>query len=410
MTSDDPAPVVVVGAGAAGLMAAIFAARGSRRVVLLEGTNRPGQKILISGGGRCNVLPARAAHTDFHTNGSHNTLRKILAGWTLGEMLEFFEDDLDVPLALEETTGKLFPQSNRARTVLDGLLSAAQDRGVMLRLNARMTGLERRGDEWLVGIEGAERLVAARVVLATGGLSVPATGSDGTGLNVAKALGHTTVPTYPALTPLTTSSLGHKSLAGVSLVATVSVPEPGGRAQLCYRDGFLFTHRGYSGPAVLNISHVPVRSTFIGGPRPVVRVQWTDLSAEEWDQRLQRARGSLASALRGHLPERLMGLLLGELKLTAVMADALRREDRQRLVEGLTNYALPWSGHEGYRVAEVTGGGIPLNEVNSATLESRVAPGVHLCGEMLDAFGPIGGFNFLWAWVTGKMAGQAANG
>jgi len=393
------------------MMAAIFAARGTRPVILLEATTRPGQKILISGGGHCNVLPSKVKHTDLHTDASPNTVKKILAAWPLPRVLSFFQDDLELPLVLEEETGKLFPESNRARTVLDALLNAITRRGVTQRLGARVVSLEQAAGGWRLRLEDGEQVDADRVILATGGLSVPATGSDGTGLNLARALGHTIVPPYPALTPLTSSATAHKALAGLSLTATVSVRH--GKSALSYRDGFLFTHRGYSGPAVLNISHVPIRSTFVGGPRPAVRVAWTDLPAAEWDERLRTARGSLGSILRagsaGCLPDRLMALLLGELNLTAVMADQLRREDRGRLVEALTNYALPWSGHEGYRVAEVTGGGVALDEVNPSTLESRRTPGLHLCGEMLDAFGPIGGYNFLWSWISGKIAGLACN-
>jgi predicted Rossmann fold flavoprotein len=401
-------PIVIIGAGAAGLTAAIWAAGGRRPVILLEATDKPGQKILISGGGRCNVLPSRASESDFHTDGSPNTLRKILAAWPLIEVCRFFEKYLHVELALEKESGKVFPASDRARTVLDALLGAARQRGVEVRLGAKVCGLERSGDGWLVKLEAAEPLPASQVVLATGGLSVPSTGSDGAGLRIAQALGHTIIPTYPALTPLTTSSEAHKSLAGVSLTATVSTPRPDGKGTLVQRGGFLFTHRGYSGPAVLNISHIPVRSTFTGGPRPPVYIAWSDLKAEQWDSVLQQGRGGAAGLLRRHLPERLAGQLLTETGLMEVDLAQLRREDRGRLVEALTHYALPWSGHEGYKVAEVTGGGVGLDQVNAATLESRVAPGLYLCGELLDAFGPIGGYNFLWAWVTGKIAGLAA--
>jgi len=246
------------------------------------------------------------------------------------------------------------------------------------------------------------------VVVATGGLSVPSTGSDGAGLLMAQALGHTLIPAYPALTPLTTTKDAHKELAGVSLTARVSTPHPSGKGQLSYRGGFLFTHRGYSGPAILNISHVAARSTFVGGPRPVISVQWSSLDAEEWEEALQGGSGFVLAALRQQIPERLAILLLAELNLTGVKLGQLRREDRRRLIDALARYTLPWSGHEGYRVAEVTGGGVPLGEVEPATLESRIAPGLHLCGEVLDAFGPIGGYNFLWAWVTGKIAGTSA--
>jgi predicted Rossmann fold flavoprotein len=403
-------PVVVLGAGAAGLTAAIFAAQGSRRVVLLEGTQKPGQKILISGGGRCNVLPSHASHADFHSDGSPNIIRKILAAWPLPEVRRFFEEELGLPLALEEESGKLFPASNRARSVLDALIGAIRAAGVEFRLGARTVGLERAVDGWRVRLESGERVDASRVVLATGGLSVPSTGSDGAGLRIAAELGHRLIPTYPALTPLTTSSAAHKELAGISLTATVSVPRPDGKGALSSMGGFLLTHRGYSGPAVLNVSHIPVRSTFVGGPRPPVFVRWGELNAEAWEGELQRAKGPVLSLLRGQVPERLAAQLLRELDLLDADMAGLRREDRRRLVEAVTRYPLPWSGHEGYRVAEVTGGGVALDQMSAGMLQSKVAPGLYLCGEILDAFGPIGGYNFLWAWVTGKIAGEAAGG
>ncbi len=414
-------PIVIVGAGAAGLMAALWTGRGPRPVLVLEGSQRPGQKILISGGGRCNVLPSQAAASDFITHGSPHALAKILRAWRLADVRRFFEDDLGVPLRLEAETGKLFPVSNQARTVLDALLTAVGSRGATIRPGARVTSLARAGDGWLVRLASGETVEASRVVLATGGLSVPATGSDGAGLRIAQALGHTLIPTYPALVPLTGDNPAHHALAGVSLAVTLTCcgrsPDRasvrgtvGDRPQqISVRGGFLFTHRGYSGPAVLKISHVAVRATIEGGPRPPIFVQWCDLDTAAWDAKLRAAAGPALPILRDYLPERLAALLLAETELTGVNLAQMPREDRRRLVEALARYPLPWTGHGGYKVAEVTAGGVPLAEVNPATLESRIAPGLYLCGEMLDAFGPIGGYNFLWAWITGRIAGAASN-
>jgi len=409
MTHLPETPVVIVGAGAAGLMAAIFAAGGPWPVALLEGSDRPGKKILISGGGRCNVLPSQAAPEDFYTDSSPYALAKILRAWPLAEVRGFFERDLGIALRLEPETGKLFPVANRARVVLEALLGVAQARGVTLRTGARVCDLEPAGDRWRVVLADGARLDAARVILATGGLSVPATGSDGTGLAIARRLGHVVVPPYPALVPLTCDNPAHRALAGLSLhQVTVSAPLPGGKRVLRAAGGFLFTHRGYSGPAVLNVSHVAVRSLMLGGPRAAIQVQWTPLGAEAWDALLRSRKGPLLPLLREPLTARLAGQLLAEAGLADATGSQLRREDRLRLVAMLTRYELLWSGHEGYRTAEVTGGGVALDQVNPATLESRHTPGLYLCGELLDAFGPIGGYNFLWAWVTGKIAGEGA--
>jgi len=423
MCEPDDLPVVVVGAGAAGLMAAIHAAAGRRPVLLLEGSARPGQKILISGGGRCNVLPSQASHTDFVSDSSPNLVRKVLAAWPLADVRRFFEAELGVPLKLEAETGKLFPVSDRARTVLDALMTAYVQRGGRVCTAARVTDLLRSDDCWMVQLSSGETIRAARVVLATGGLSVPATGSDGAGLRIARELDHVIVPTYPALVPLTGSNPVHRALAGVSVRVRVWAADEGPRTKdqerhpasavrpsssVSSHGGFLFTHRGYSGPAVLNVSHVVTRAMADGDARPALLVQWADLDAAAWDALLRAGSGPALPLLRRHLPERLAAQLLSETGLAQADLSQLRREERAGLVNALTRYPLPWAGSEGYKTAEVTGGGVSLAEVNPATLESRRAPSLYLCGELLDAFGPIGGYNFLWAWVTGRSAGLAA--
>ncbi|MGH7567103.1 MAG: NAD(P)/FAD-dependent oxidoreductase [Gemmatimonadota bacterium] len=403
-------PIVVVGAGAAGTMAAIFAAEGGRDVLLLESTNNGARKIVISGGGRCNVLPSRAQPSQFITASSPNTLKKILLSWPLAEQRRFFEETLGIPLALEQETGKLFPVSNRSRDVRDALYDLARRRGVELSFDTRVTGLKPPvGDRpWRVVVEGGE-IHASAVVLATGGLSVPASGSDGAGLRIAERLGHTIHATYPALTPLVADPPRHADLAGVSL--EVELEAPLARTRFTTRGGFLFTHRGYSGPAVLDISHLAVISLADGGWLQEIRVQWTDADAGEWGRRFQDGgAGEVGPLIRRHLPARLADALIREAQVDPARSLAeLRREERGALVEVLARYPLPWTGDEGYRKAEVTGGGIALSEVDPRTLESRLRPSLYLCGEMLDAFGPIGGYNFLWGWATGRAAGLGAS-
>ena len=404
-------PIVVVGAGAAGAMAAIFAAEGGRSVLLLESTNNGGRKIVISGGGRCNVLPSRASPAQFVTASSPNTLKKILLSWPLAEQRCFFEGTLGIPLALEEETGKLFPVSNRSRDVRDGLYDLARRRGVEVIFSSRVTDLRPpAGDRpWRVTTREDE-IRAASVVVATGGLSVPASGSDGAGLRIAERLGHTIHPNYPALTPLVCDPPRHAHLAGVSL--NVAIDAPLGRGRFSARGGFLFTHRGYSGPAVLDVSHLAVRSLQDGGRPQEIRVRWTEADATAWDARLREGgAGEVGPLVRRHLPDRLADQLLLEAGVdSARPLGELRREERGALVERLARYLLPWTGDEGYKKAEVTGGGVALSEVDPRTLESRMRPGLYLCGEMLDAFGPIGGYNFLWAWATGRAAGLGAGG
>ena len=389
-------------------MAAIFAAAEGAEVVLLERTPDGGRKILISGGGRCNILPSRVDESRFVTDSSPNTLRKILRSWPLAEQVEFFQRDLGLPLVEEPESAKLFPVSNRARDVRDGLLKQAGKNGARLVPSTRVTGFRPEAGRWRIEREGGEPLIADQVIVATGGLSVPATGSDGAGLAVLERLGHAINPTYPALTPLTADPGPFAPLAGISLPVTLTARDATRRASTT--GGFLFTHRGYSGPAVLDVSHVAVRARLEGGERARVLVQWTSQGEDEWE-RLLTADGtrSVAGVIRRHLPDRLADTLiaLAGVEPTRTVSQ-LRRDERRRLIDVLVRCDLPWTGDEGYKKAEVTGGGVSLAEIDPRTMESRRHPGLFICGEALDAFGPIGGYNFLWAWATGRAAGMGA--
>jgi len=402
-------PVAVVGAGAAGLLAAIFAARAGVRVLLLETRPVPGAKIRVSGGGRCNILPSRVGLENYHTDGSRHTLRNILFSWPLGEVRGFFERDLGLPLAVEET-GKVFPASNSARDVVDALLRECRRTGVTLAGDSRVEVLRRAEAPgcpgFLLETASGGRIEAWRVVLATGGLSLPRTGSDGGGLRLARAMGHGMREPYPALVPLRSADPAWLELAGISLPARLRAMD--GAALLEEREGdLLFTHRGFSGPVVLDLSrHVTRRA---GGTVRLLAA-WGGSSAPAWEDLLTvPGRRQVATLLRDHLPRRLIDRLMALAGVSEARATSeLPRAERLRLVEMLTACPLPVAGDEGYGVAEVTGGGVPLDEVVPRTLESRIVPGLHMAGEMLDVVGHIGGYNFLWAWVTGRKAGEAA--
>ena len=266
-------------------MAAIFAAERSS-VIVIERTSDGGRKILISGGGRCNMLPSALEPTDSPAH----LLRGMLRAWPLAAQREFFEHEVGLPLTLEEKTAKLFPVSNRAKDVRDGLIRLARRRGVQFQYDTSLTGLTSTSDGWHVETTRGE-IDADGVVLATSGLSVPATGSDGTGLNLAAQLGHVVHETYPALTPLLAESAAHASLSGVSLEVRLCAKWRGKTAEAS--GGFLFTHRGYSGPSVLDLSHISVRSRMSKGDRvdpAVLRIAWTAKDADQWQRELAGAQ------------------------------------------------------------------------------------------------------------------------
>ena len=399
--------IAVIGAGAAGLMAAIHAANPATRVLLRERTSDGGRKSLISGGGRCNVLPGTMNEARFVTASSPFTMRKLLRSWPLRDQRRFFEQTLGLPLVMEEATGKLFPVANRARVVRDALVALARRRGAEWINDANVIGLEPVAKRWRITTSDDRWFEADAVVIATGGLSVPATGSDGFGLRRLAELGHAVHDTYPALTPLTLDPPQHADLAGISL--NVVLTGRTAREERTTSGGFLFTHRGYSGPAVLDISDLAVRSRLAGAELARLRVQWTSLDATAWSGRLAPSAQTIAQALRQSLPTRLADRLLAIAGIDGGIALAqLTRTARLGLIELLVRFPLAWSGDEGYRKAEVTGGGVALEEVDPRTLESRLQPGLFLAGELLDAFGPIGGYNFAWAWATGRLAGLGA--
>ena len=404
------ADLVVVGAGAAGLMAAVWAARGApgARVLLLDGARKPGAKILVAGGGRCNVTHAAVDERDFN-GGSPNTIRRVLRAWPVKATVDFFED-LGVALKREDT-GKLFPVSDSARDVLDAFHRELERLGVGLRPRHRVDAVETAaGGFRLSGDWGSCR--ARRVILATGGKSLPKSGSDGSGYALARTLGHSVPgPLLPALVPLVLAR-GHvlRELSGVATPARLTVKAGSGKKLASANGDVLCTHFGLSGPAVLDISRhwlTAVRADAGAG----LYADWLpEVSAEALDHRLQAGgRKSVRGLVRQWLPQRLAEALceLAGIGPEATCAE-LSRPLRRALVQQLTDMPLPVVGDRGFQYAEVTAGGVPLDEVDPRTLHSRRCPGLYLVGEILDVDGRIGGFNFQWAWATGYLAGQAA--
>jgi predicted Rossmann fold flavoprotein len=405
--------VLIVGAGAAGLATAIFTKRlaPGREVVLVDGARRPGAKILVSGGSRCNVTNARVTERDF-LGGSRPAIRQILRSLPVDATIAFFAG-LGVALH-EEDDGKLFPDTNRSRDVLEGLLAEAARLGVDRRDGHRVSSVEREAGSFLVASNrGAMR--ARRVVLATGGQSPPKSGSDGAGFSMARALGHTIVTPVPALVPLLldpAASLDHRAVSGVSNHAEIAVWVDGRRTARV-RGSLLWTHVGVSGPAALDVSRHYTRAVAEGRHVRLVLAFCPGETFESIDRRLvalavERPRASVGTLLATVLPASLASALAAAVAVDpARPAGELTREDRRRLAHALAAWPMPVTGTRGYNYAEVTAGGVALSEVNPRTMESRVCPGLFLVGEVLDVDGRLGGFNFQWAWASAATAARA---
>lgn len=417
--------IVIVGAGAAGLAAAIFAGDTCRqgagagrqsRIIVLEGAASIGAKILVSGGGRCNVTHAEVSPLDF--NGSRNVIRNVLAAFDVAATCRWFAS-LDVELKREES-GKLFPVTDSARTVLAALLGRCDELGISVRTGHRVHAVRRAdgassegpGDFVIEHAGGVLRV--PRVIMATGGRSLPRSGSDGAGWDMVRSLGHHVTDTYPALVPLVLQSeMFHAELSGLSQPVELSTFADGKRIDR--RTGsMLWTHFGISGPVVMDASRhwviargrgqrVEMHCNFLPGHDFEQAENWLRGAAA------QRPRASLGRCLSERLPERLaLALVRWTGCEPTVQMGQLTRLQRRTLLHALTAFPLPVERDRGWNFAEVTAGGVPLEEIDYRTMESRRAPGLYLVGEMLDCDGRIGGFNFQWAWASGCVAGRAA--
>ncbi len=402
--------VAVIGAGAAGLMAAIRAAERGRRTLLLEKNRRPGVKILMSGGTRCNLTQATDNRGIVDAYGPPGRfLHSALAAFGVTDTIDFFEGE-GVPTKVEET-GKVFPVSDRAADVLDALVRRLERSSAILCLGEPVGDLVRDGDSFRV-VSALREVRAGKVILTTGGQSYPGSGTTGDGYRLAAALGHRIVPPRPALVPLTTSVPWVAELRGVTL-PDVAVRVVEGDGILAQRRGsLLFAHFGLSGPVILDVSRVvsaPARPETLGVEIDLLpSADTASVSAWVRDQALAAGKKQLAVALSDRLPRRLIERALEQAGLPRDRrAAGLSKADRGRLVDTIKRLRVPITGTLGFRKAEVTAGGVALDEVDSRTTQSKRMPGLYLAGEVLDLDGPIGGYNFQAAWSTGWLAGSS---
>jgi len=407
--------VVVIGAGAAGLMAAARAAARGRRTLLLEKNRNAGVKILMSGGTRCNLTQATNSAGIVKAFGKPGKfLHSAVAAYSPSDLIAEFES-WGVLTKVEQTphTNKVFPASDKAADVLAALLNECRTCGVELLTNEAVENLTRVNDVFCVHT-GKQLLTAESVIVTTGGKSYPGSGTCGDGYPWLASLGHTITELRPALTPITTLADWTPALKGIALPVKLEVIDPNVKKPLSIRnEAMLFTHFGISGPAALDVS-----GAISGHSEPRTLTIRCDLlpehSREAVDDTLRSAAQAngkklVSGILCEWFPRRLAEALLPVAEMPSDRrCGELTKKERNRLVNVLKSLALPVSGVRGYKKAEVTAGGVALSEVNSSTMESKLIPKLYLAGEILDLDGPIGGYNFQAAFSTGHLAGLNA--
>jgi predicted Rossmann fold flavoprotein len=385
--------VVILGAGAAGLMCAGIAGQRGLQVLVLEQARHPAEKIRISGGGRCNFTNLHASPANFLSDNPH-FCRSALDGYTQRDFIAMVEA---YGIAYhEKTRGQLFCDGS-SQQIIDMLLTECRKVHAQLRLGVRISAVS-RGEGGFVVVTDQGQFRAGSLVIATGGPSIPKMGSSGFGYRIAEQFGLKMVPPRPALVPLTFDPAllaRFKDLSGVSVEAVVSC----GKTR--FDEALLFTHRGLSGPAILQISSYWRE----GGDIIVDMAPDVDVLAGLKRWRTEHPRQEMATALTDFLPKR----------LARTVAEAAGGPERiadfsDKLLANVAAAVRQWrvrpNGSEGYRTAEVTLGGVDTSELSSKTFESRSVPGLHFIGEVVDVTGHLGGFNFQWAWSSGYAAGR----
>lgn len=387
--------VVVIGAGAAGLMCAFTAAARGRKVMLLDHANKAGKKILMSGGGRCNFTNLYTEPSNF-LSGNPHFCKSALARYTQWDFIEMVSRH-GVPYH-EKKLGQLFCD-NKASDILGMLLEECQQTGTDLRLNTSVQSIERTEHGYRLQSSAGE-IACQSLVIATGGLSIPTLGASGFGYQVARQFGHSVLPTRAGLVPFTITEPQLKamceSLSGTS-VEDCLVSCNG----VSFRENILFTHRGLSGPAILQVSSY-------WQPGDTIEINLLpQLNLIEWLQAQRNERpNSELKTLIGELFTRKMAGLLTEHWFVSKPLKQHSTAELEEVAQKLGSWQLVPAGTEGYRTAEVTLGGVDTREVSSKTMESLKTPGLYFIGEVLDVTGHLGGFNFQWAWASGYAAAQ----
>ena len=385
---------LIVGGGAAGLMCALTAGQRGRRAIVLEGANRVGKKILMSGGGRCNFTNIGATPENFLSANPH-FCKSALARYTPAHFIELVERHR---IAWhEKELGQLFCDES-SKQIVAMLLAECAAAGVDIRVGCAIDSVRKSADGFIVST-GSGEFTAPALVVASGGLSIPSMGASGFGYTIARQFGHAVLPTRAALVPLTLSGTHLERWQDLSGVALPVEARCGTRS---FRGAMLITHRGISGPAILQISSYWQP----GNALTIDLLPELDALTLLRDQQTQRPSSELKTILAEWLPKRFAQRLC-EAMIANLPMKQYRDVDLIQIAAKLKNWPIVASGTEGYRTAEVTLGGVDTDELSSTTMQSRRVPGLYFIGEVVDVTGHLGGYNFQWAWASGHAAGCA---
>jgi hypothetical protein len=385
--------VIIIGAGAAGMMCAIEAGKRGRRVWLIDHAKKIGEKIRISGGGRCNFTNIHTRPDNFLSDNPH-FCKSALTQYTQNDFLRLVQKH---SIAFhEKKLGQLFCD-DRAQQIIDMLLTECRDAGVTVEKSTNVEKIEKTETGYLLATDHGKKSCTS-LVIATGGLSIPKIGATKFGYDVAKQFGLNVIPTRAALVPLTFQAdllEKCKSLSGLSVDATVTC------GKISFSEGLLFTHRGLSGPSILQIS-----SYWREGEDITINLApATDSYKLLKDAKQNQPRQDVQTILSGIVPARLTAAICTENNITGRIAE-LSDKKLEQLSAAIHDWRIKPSGTEGYRTAEVTAGGVDTNDLSSKTMEAKKQPGLFFIGEVVDVIGHLGGFNFQWAWSSGYVAGQ----
>ena len=385
--------VVIIGAGASGLMCAIEAGKRGRKVLVLDHANKAGKKILMSGGGRCNFTNYSIETNNFISHNPH-FCKSALSRYSQWDFLALI-GRYKIPFH-ERDHGQLFCNDS-AKDILSMLLAECAQAGVVVQLNTAIQTIERLADHFQLKTSQGS-FTSQTVVVATGGLSIPKMGATPLGYKIAEQFGINVLPTCAGLVPFTLQPEDkelYSALSGIAVHCQIS------NKRQSFSENLLFTHRGLSGPAILQIS-----SYWRAGEDILINLlPQVDLKSELKDLRQQKLKNRLKLILESYLPKRLISVFLPEDLLKLSLQD-LSDKQIQQVADRLNNWSIKPNGTEGYRTAEVTSGGIDCDAVSSKTMESKQVPGLYFIGEVLDVTGWLGGYNFQWAWSSAWCAGQ----